>query len=142
MNVSQELRGIRRVHMDGLLALFAVVFALASPFWLPFAFLAYAVGHKQFGLRFLFFLITAESVSIGFCVSYLSTLQPDDAISPPRFFLLDLFAMGSPLWIPVLCIAYATGRKKIEPLVWFFFIALEVVCVFIGCGTLRSLLED
>jgi|GEM_PF-6516196 hypothetical protein len=37
----------------------------ASPLWIPCAGLAWAIARKQFSLRFLFAVMTAEAVSLG-----------------------------------------------------------------------------
>ena len=43
-----------------------IVLSQSPPYWVPVVFLAYAIGRKKFGLRFLFLLLTVEAVSIVF----------------------------------------------------------------------------
>jgi hypothetical protein len=47
--------------------LLAYAFVLAAPFWIPIAFAAYAIGRRQYGMRFLFALMTAEAVAVTAC---------------------------------------------------------------------------
>ena len=47
--------------------LLAYAFFLAAPFWVPIAFVAYAIGRRQYGTRFLFALMTAESLAVTAC---------------------------------------------------------------------------
>jgi len=49
---------------------YAVKFLMFSPLWLPLVFGAYAVGRKQFGLRFLLAFTAAEVLGIAFTIAF------------------------------------------------------------------------
>ena len=55
--------------MDDLRA-YGSLFLITVPFWLPIVAAAYAIGKRQFSLRFLFAVITAEALSLAM-VGYL-----------------------------------------------------------------------
>jgi hypothetical protein len=50
--------------MDDVVA-YGTLFLITVPLWLPVVAAAYAVGRRQFSLRFLFVVITAEALSLG-----------------------------------------------------------------------------
>ena len=54
--------GARPYSVPVFLAL--IVFAV-SPFWIPIAFVAYAVGRKKFGVGFAIAFAVTEAISVG-----------------------------------------------------------------------------
>jgi hypothetical protein len=63
--------------MDGAAIFFGSLFLLSSPLWVPIVAAAYAIGRKQFSLRFLFGVITAEAIALGIVSLWLWWLYHD-----------------------------------------------------------------
>ena len=82
---------------------FGLAFLVVSPLWTPIAFGAYAVGNRQYGIRFLLTFVTAEALSL-LAFKILGSGGLTD------FGLLFLFA--SPFWTPIAFGAYAVGSKQ------------------------------
>ena len=51
--------------MDLFLILFGSL-AISSPLWVLLVAVAYAIGRRQFGIRFLFVVVTIEALAWGF----------------------------------------------------------------------------
>jgi hypothetical protein len=58
--------------MDALL----LILAISSPFWVPIAFVAYAVGRRRFGLPLLFAMLTSEAIALAIFVKMASQAIP------------------------------------------------------------------
>jgi hypothetical protein len=52
-----------------------LLFALleSAPLWIPIAFVAYAVGRRQFSISWLFVFIAAEALGLAITISMLRT---------------------------------------------------------------------
>ena len=120
-----------------------VVLWLALPFWIPLIFLSYFLGRKQFSLKLLFILVTAESIALGVSGLVVSSLSFDLHFTYFEYPIAIIYLMGLTLFYggPAVLTAYATGRKCFGTGYWTYIIVVEIISLLILCAGLRNVLS-
>jgi hypothetical protein len=123
----------------GIAALIFGIFVFTSPLWLLVSFLAFAIGRKQFDLKFLFALITGEAVCVASSVAIFSLLRAGPEVPRSDFIVPALIALlfSLPLWFPIVGLSYAGGRKSYKPAYLVVLVAIELLIIVLSCVILR-----
>jgi hypothetical protein len=117
-----------------------MVLWLAVPLWIPLIFLSYFLGRKQFTLKDLFILVTAESTALGICGLVVSSLSFDLTFTYFEFPIAVIYLMGVTFFYggPGVITAYAIGRKCFGAGYWTYIIVVEIISLLILCAGLPN----